>query len=125
MFEHDRGQSTVELALILPVFVVMLALVVDGGRAYYRYFQVQQVAREAAFFGATHGGDVSATRAEAMAHAAEMGLELSHLEVDVQGSSNSGRATIVTVTYHIDTILLGIAGYPSLSLRDRAKAMVF
>ncbi len=125
MFGHDRGQSTVELALILPVFVVMLALVVDGGRAYYRYFQVQQVAREAAFFGATHGGDVSATRAEAMAHAAEMGLELSHLEVDVQGSSNSGRAIIVTVTYHIDTILLGIAGYPSLSLRDRAKAMVF
>ena len=125
MFGHDKGQSTVELALILPVFLVMLALVVDGGRAYYRYSQVQQVAREAAFYGATHGGNVPATRAEAMAHAAELGLELSRLEVNIHECGCSNNSITVTVTYHMDTILLGIAGYPSLTLRDSAKAMVF
>ena len=125
MFRRERGQSIVELALILPVFLVMLALVVDGGRAYYRYSQVQQVAREAAFYGATHGGDASATIAEAHSLAVDMGLDLSHLEVYVHECGCSDNSITVTVTYRMDTILLGIAGYPTLTLRDSAKAMVF
>ncbi len=125
MLRREKGQSIVELALILPVFLVMLALVVDGGRAYYRYSQVQQVAREAAFYGATHGGNASATRAEARAIAADMGLDISRLEVHVHECGCSNNSITVTVTYHMDTILLGIAGYPTLTIRDTAKAMVF
>ncbi len=125
MFKRQKGQSIVELALILPVFLVMLALVVDGGRAYYRYSQVQQIAREAAFYGATHGGNVAAVEAEAREHAASMGMELSRLEVRVHECGCSNNSITVTVTYHMDTILLGIAGYPTLTLRDSAKAMVF
>ncbi len=125
MSRQEKGQSTVELALILPMFLLMLALVVDGGRAYYRYLQVQQVAREAVFYGTTHGGDVAAMEAMAQAHASDMGLLLSQMEVNVHESSSLDRTITVTVTYHMNTILLGIAGYPTLTLEDTAQAMAF
>jgi hypothetical protein len=43
-----RGQSLVEFTLVLPLFVVMLFGVFDGGRAVYMTSVLSQAAREAA-----------------------------------------------------------------------------
>jgi Flp pilus assembly protein TadG len=43
-----RGQSIVEFALVLPVFVLILVGVFDFGRAIYAYNTVSQAAREGA-----------------------------------------------------------------------------
>lgn len=56
MFRTDkrgktRGQSIVELALILPIAVLMLALSADFARAMTAYIQVGSAAREGAAYG--------------------------------------------------------------------------
>ena len=47
--EQPRGQSLVEFALILPVFLVILSAAVDLGRIAYARVTIANVAREASF----------------------------------------------------------------------------
>lgn len=76
MFRRDhshksRGQSIVELALILPIAVLILALSADFGRAMTAYIQVGSAAREGAAYGMQSteasqdtSGMIAAVRAE-------------------------------------------------------------
>ncbi len=48
---RPRGQSVVELALILPVMLLLLAAAIDLGRLFYSYVAVENAAKEGAFFG--------------------------------------------------------------------------
>jgi Flp pilus assembly protein TadG len=43
----DRGQTIVEFALILPIFILVLVGIVDFGRAVYASSTIQNAAREA------------------------------------------------------------------------------
>lgn len=45
---HQRGQSLVEFALVLPIFVLLLFGVVDAGRLVYTNAALSQAAREGA-----------------------------------------------------------------------------
>ncbi len=47
-FRDHRGQSIVEFALILPVFVLVLVGVFDLGRGIYAFNTISQAAREGA-----------------------------------------------------------------------------
>jgi Flp pilus assembly protein TadG len=44
---EDRGQTLVEFALILPIFVLLLVGIFDFGRAIYAYNTIANAAREA------------------------------------------------------------------------------
>ena len=44
--QHQRAQALVEFALILPVLILILMAVFDGGRAVYAYNAVSNAARE-------------------------------------------------------------------------------
>jgi Flp pilus assembly protein TadG len=50
----ERGQSVVEAALVLPLLVIMMAIVVDLGRAFFAYTAVIDAAREGARYGVTN-----------------------------------------------------------------------
>lgn len=45
---EQRGQSLVEFALILPLFILLLTGLLDGGRAIYAYNTIANAARSAA-----------------------------------------------------------------------------
>src|SRR5690606_38215523 len=47
----SRGQALVELALIVPILVLMLAIAADFGRALTAYITVSSAAREGAAYG--------------------------------------------------------------------------
>src|SRR3954463_2555975 len=51
---RDRGQSLVELGLVLPVFLLLLLFGIDFGRVYLGYVELQQMARVAGTFAATN-----------------------------------------------------------------------
>lgn len=51
----SRGQSLVEMALILPVAIMILVFSADFGRAMTAYIQVGSAAREGAAFGMQSG----------------------------------------------------------------------
>ena len=44
----SRGQSLVEFALVLPLFIVLVFGVIDGGRAIFAFNQMSQIARSVA-----------------------------------------------------------------------------
>jgi Flp pilus assembly protein TadG len=48
---RDRGQSVVEFALLLPVFLLILVVAVDFGRLFFTWVQIHNAAREAAAVG--------------------------------------------------------------------------
>ena len=49
-----RGQSIVEFALVLPVLILLLLIVIDFGRAYMGWVQLNNAARVAANYAALH-----------------------------------------------------------------------
>lgn len=49
----SQGQSLVEFALVLPVFVLLLAGMIDFGLGLYSYMSLQSAAREGARLGVT------------------------------------------------------------------------
>lgn len=48
------GQSMVEFALILPVFLLLLLIAVDFGRLFFTYIQLNNIAREGAAYAAAN-----------------------------------------------------------------------
>jgi len=53
---RQAGQSLLEFALVIPIFLAMLLGMVDLGRAIWANNAVANAAREAARFAAVHGG---------------------------------------------------------------------
>lgn len=49
---HGRGQALVELAIVLPILLVIVGAAVDLGRLFQAQVSIENAAREGAFFGA-------------------------------------------------------------------------
>jgi Flp pilus assembly protein TadG len=56
-----RGQSLVELALLLPVLALIVLGTVDLGRAFFAYERLVNAAREGALFGVHYPAQLTAT----------------------------------------------------------------
>jgi Flp pilus assembly protein TadG len=111
---RSRGQSLVEFALVFPVFILLLAGMIDFGMGLYSYMTIINAAREGARLGvtncvATNCG--SAVAARATANASGLGPAVTVTCVHPAESSSaiacassvSGDAVKVTVayTYHM------------------------
>ena len=59
----SRGQSLVELALILPVFLLLLASALDLGRVYYSQISLANAAKEGALEAAQNPASFDSTKA--------------------------------------------------------------
>lgn len=98
-----RGQSLVELALLLPFLLWVVAGVVDFGRIYY----YDNVAINAARSGARVAADHGKTDAEAQAAAvADAGSRLPGMTVAVTPTPRpaTGNNVTVTITYQFRAI---------------------
>lgn len=95
----DPGQSTVELALLLPVVLVLLLAVLQVGLIARDVVLVAHASREAARAAAVEGG------AAAALHAAveSSGLAEERVEVEVTGRGGPGSRVRAQVTYHAPT----------------------
>ena len=97
---HERGQAAVELALLLPVVLVLLLAVLQIGLLARDVVLVTHAAREAARAAATEP-DLQVARAAALSSG---GLEPSRLDVAlaITGIDQSRRVE-VEVTYRVPT----------------------
>ena len=96
---RDRGQATVELALLLPVVVVLLLAVLQLGIVARDVVLVTHASREAARAAAVD--DASGAAMEAAK--ASSGLDPDRLEVEVSGRDGPGSRVRVAVSYRIRT----------------------
>jgi Flp pilus assembly protein TadG len=76
----EEGQSLVEFALVIPIFLLLIFGLFDLGRAVYAYNAVQNAAREAVRV-AIVDQSVDAITTEAQDHAVGLRLEASNITV--------------------------------------------
>jgi Flp pilus assembly protein TadG len=56
--KHERGQSLIELAITLPILVLLLLGTLDFGMAIFSYSMLRDAAQEGAFYGSFNPTDV-------------------------------------------------------------------
>jgi len=71
--DHARGQTLVEFALIVPLFILMMMGIFDVGRAIYVYSTINNAAHEAVRL-AIVDQDTADVRAKAATHAVGVGV---------------------------------------------------
>lgn len=76
--ESRRGQSLVELALVLPVFILVLVGIFDLGRAVYAYNTISNASRES-----VRVAIVNQTQADVEAEALQQAVSLGITAADV------------------------------------------
>ncbi len=94
----EGGAAAIELALILPVLVLLLFGIIEFGRGYNAKIEITGAAREGARVLALDSGDPAATVA-----AAAPTLDAGNLQVTTSGSPCvTGTQASVTVSYPFD-----------------------
>jgi Flp pilus assembly protein TadG len=71
---RSHGQTLVEFALLLPVFLLFVIIVFDLGRAVYYYSALHNAAREGARYGIIYPDDVPGMKNTAVNYAIGLGL---------------------------------------------------
>jgi Flp pilus assembly protein TadG len=75
VLEGDDGSNIVELALLLPVLLLMLVAAVDFGRAYYIAIEVNSAAHAGALYGSQNPTDTNGMITAARLDAADVPLQ--------------------------------------------------
>jgi Flp pilus assembly protein TadG len=115
MRRGERGQATVELALVVPVLLLILFGIMEFGRIFSAYLIITNAAREGARLAAVGASD---TAIEQRVEDAAAGLDLSRLTVTItpsEGSRVTGIQATVSVGYSVDLVtpvLSGVAPNP-------------
>ncbi len=114
-----EGQSLVELALLLPVLILILAAALDVGRAFQTYIVVINAAREGARYATLYPDDPQAIRDQVINEAATSNIDLSSSAVVIEIGA-PGEPVTVTVTYNFEPIMGQIFGGPTIPIQGSA-----
>ncbi len=96
-----RGQTLVEFALILPLFLFLVVVIFDFGRAVYYYSAIQNAAREGARYGAIHPKGTDYPAIEARAKEFAIGLGAANVSVAVAPGPDQLVGTILNPTIKV------------------------
>jgi Flp pilus assembly protein TadG len=123
---NAEGASFVELALVLPLFLIMLIPVVDLGRGFYAAIEVASAAHAGAIYGVENPSDTDGMIQAAKAGASNLsnvtanatyGCECSDGTSDVVSCTSTPTCTYNYVTY-VDVTVTSpyrtVFGYPGL-----------
>lgn len=104
--KNEKGQSMVELALILPIIIVILFGILEFGRIFHSYLVITHAAREGVRYGTVGKTDaeiIGRIREAAPLPEADTKLHVTKLEPS-QSSRTSGLPLTVEITYDIALI---------------------
>lgn len=120
--EKGRGQSLTEMALMLPILMMLLAGVLDLGRAYFTFLALRDAAAEGAAYGSLDPTNTAEIDARVRGESPSGFVEWSGVTVNTtySGPACRGQAIRVTVqtNYHLFTPFIGsIVGSQTLPLQ--------
>lgn len=123
---HERGQSLVEMAVVVPILLLLVAAVIDAGRAFDAYIVLTNAAREGARF-ASLANPISEPDIKQLVYddVVGSGTNISTLSdfrttfVSILAPDGS-EAVTVTVTYSMDLWFGGIVGVNTFHLGHTA-----
>lgn len=128
----DRGQSAVELALLLPVLLTVLYVVIQFGQVYMQFQEVSAATSEGARRASTMAGvaepgrtsTITSTVRSATSVGATTAFDSSGLTVTVSSTWVHGSPVTVTSTYPASVTILGVTLY-SGQLTTKRTVRVF
>lgn len=116
---RSRGQATIEMALLLPLLLVLVLGAVEFGRLFFTHIVITNAAREGAFYLATHSDDYDSgtgnapkTVLAARAEAANSGVSDISVSITQHNCCSFGLYSVeVTVETDVDDVpILGFFG---------------
>jgi len=120
---RERGQSLVETAIIFPLLLLLLAAVVDFGRAFDAYIVLTNAAREGARWGSVKPElTVDEVKQFVVDDVQGSGTNIAQLDgftadnVTVEGQEAGSTVVKVTVTYPFDLWFGQLIGIPDVTL---------
>ena len=129
---RERGQSLVETAIVFPILLLLLAAVVDFGRAFDAYIVLTNAAREGARWGSVN----PELTADQVKQIVIDGVRGSGTNVTDWSSFGAGNVTVVgqepesdpfpnavrvTVSHEFDFWFGGMIGFPSVTLTKTSE----
>jgi len=103
-FKDDRGQAMVELALVLPILLILFMGVIEFGRVYHSYLVITNASREGARV-AILGGSDDAIKNRVGEVTAELDqTKLQTVVTPVPAERTSGKLANIDVQYQIPLV---------------------
>jgi len=124
---RQRGASLVELSLVLFILLMLMAGVIDFGRAFNSYIVITNASREGARYASRFPGHEEGIRRAAKGEARESSVLLEDDDIIIeQGDSlDLGEPITVTVEYEVSTIIADIADFTKIPMRARTTMTIF
>jgi Flp pilus assembly protein TadG len=119
----ERGSTLVELALILPIFLLLLLGAVDLGRGFRTYLVLTDAAQTGARWLTTHPSDSNGARALIVAEAAQVGLAANTITITItpaQSVYHAGDTVTVTVEHTYLLMFGALTKIPQVPFRTKA-----
>jgi len=111
---HIRGQSLVEFALVVPIFLVLLFGMVEFGRAWMTKNIITGAAREAVRIYAVGPYDNVVAESRAVNILTSAGLDSSRWTISIYSDPVDNTIMVTDVTYNFPVIIVGfIPGLPT------------
>lgn len=101
--KSNRGQAIVELAILLPVLLLILMAILEFGRVFNAYMIITHASREGARAGSVGGSDIEI--AEAIGDTTPT-LDPTNMRITVSTPSGRDRGDPLTVTVEYDVDLI-------------------
>jgi Flp pilus assembly protein TadG len=135
---RERGASLVELSLVLFILILLVAGVIDFGRAFNSYVVITNASREGARYASRRApgvtlpesvykdGILAAVKRETAGSSVTLEDDDIEIDPDPEGPNTAGPSDPITVTvsYTVPTIIADIAGFGELPLRARTTMAI-
>lgn len=116
LVSKETGSGLVELALVLPLLLVLVLGVFDIGRGYVTYITLENSVREGARWLTTHPRDLDAVnvaRARVLAESGNIALAAEEITITPnQASYQAGDEVTIAVDYPYPLLFGAITGLP-------------
>ena len=121
-----RGQSVVEMALVLFILAFLLVGIVDIGRAFHHYIVITNAAREGTRYASRYPSYETGIYATAIQEAANSGVTIEESDITITGlDGGEGTPIEVEVEYTLPMIIGGLIGLDELTLRSSTQMVIF
>lgn len=120
-----RGQSLVEFAVVVPVFLMIVLGLFDGARAVWHYNTLAQATREGTRYAIVHS-EATTTQIENVVRGHASGLSQGRLTVTVtfpDGGQRPGDKVDVHATYSFKP-LFDLVGLPGITMSSSSRMTI-
>lgn len=105
LHKGEQGQAMVEMALVLPLLLLLLLGIIEMGRVGYAYITVSNAARSAARVASAGGMDLDIQNAAIIAAPSLNEAELTTVITPIQINRQSGQSVQIQVSYPVHLIV--------------------